>query len=62
MKINMLQMEWTDEGCVAKASGFSGVELYCPHCKELLPRDSEHRCGDQAKKKLTTGKQGKKKQ
>ena len=45
MKINILEMEWTDEGCVAKASGFAGVLLTCPRCQELLPRDEEHRCG-----------------
>jgi len=47
MKINSLEMEWTDTGCKAKASGFSGVMLTYPRCQELLPRDTEHRCGDQ---------------
>ena len=46
MRINKLEMEWTDDGCVAKAEGFSGVMLTCPRCQELLPRDEEHRCGD----------------
>ena len=58
MKINSLEMEWTDTGCNAKASGFSGVMLTCPRCQELLPRDTEHRCGDQAetaKKAVVTG-------
>lgn len=45
----MLEMEWTDAGCKAKASGFSGAMLTCPRCQELLPRDIEHRCGDQVK-------------
>jgi hypothetical protein len=48
MRINKLEMEWTDTGCVAVASGFSGVLLTCPRCQELLPRDKEHRCGDAA--------------
>lgn len=48
MKMNTLEMEWTDTGCVAKASGFAGVVLTCPRCQELLPRDIEHRCGDKA--------------
>lgn len=46
LKINTLEMEWTDTGCVARASGFSGVMLTCPRCQALLPRDEEHRCGD----------------
>lgn len=46
LTINNLQMEWTDEGCVAKADGFSGVLLTCPRCQAQLPRGEEHRCGD----------------
>jgi hypothetical protein len=45
MKINTMEMEWTDEGCRAIVTGFTGALLICPRCKELLPRDSEHRCG-----------------
>lgn len=48
MKINTLEMEWTDEGCVAKATGVEGILLTCPRCQELLPRDGEHRCGNVA--------------
>ena len=48
MKINALEMTWTDEGCVAKATGFSGVLLTCPRCQQALPRDTEHRCGKDA--------------
>lgn len=46
MNVNKLEMEWTDEGCVARAEGFKGVSLACPRCLEPLPRDREHRCGD----------------
>lgn len=46
MRMNSLEIEWTDTGCVAKATGFKGVMLTCPRCQELLPRDTEHRCGD----------------
>jgi hypothetical protein len=46
MKMNVLEMEWTDEGCVAYAEGFDGVILTCPRCQEPLPRDIKHRCGD----------------
>lgn len=46
MKVNTLEIEWTDTGCVAKATGFKGVMLTCPRCQELLPRDTEHCCGD----------------
>jgi hypothetical protein len=48
MNLNTLEMEWTDTGCVAKASGFPGKSLLCPHCGVELPRDMEHRCGDKA--------------
>ena len=47
IRINKLEMAWTDDGCVAVASGFSGVMLTCPRCQALLPRDAEHRCGDE---------------
>lgn len=53
MKINTLEMESTDTGCVAKASGFDGVMLTCPRCQALLPRDHEHRCGTAVAKKVT---------
>jgi hypothetical protein len=46
VNFNNLNMEWDDDGCVAKASGFAGIMLTCPRCQELLPRDAEHRCGD----------------
>lgn len=46
LKKNTLEIEWTDKGCVALATGFAGVMLTCPRCQELLPRDTEHRCGD----------------
>lgn len=46
IKINKLEMEWTDEGCVAAAEGFEGVMLTCPRCQALLPRGEEHRCGN----------------
>lgn len=45
MKINKLEMEWTDEGCFAIADGFEGVMLTCPRCQELLPRNAPHICG-----------------
>jgi len=45
VKINYLEMEWTDEGCVALAKGFDGVMLTCPRCQASLPRAEEHRCG-----------------
>ena len=47
MRMNSLEIEWTNTGCVAKATGFQGVLLTCPRCQEQLPRDTEHRCGDQ---------------
>jgi hypothetical protein len=43
---NILKVEWNDAGCLAFASGFKGVLLSCPRCKEQLPRDADHRCGD----------------
>jgi hypothetical protein len=46
VNFNNLDMEWDDDGCVAKASGFAGIMLTCPRCQEVLPRDVEHRCGD----------------
>ncbi len=46
MRINTLEMEWTDEACVVKVTGFEGIMLTCPRCQELLPRDSEHCCGN----------------
>jgi hypothetical protein len=49
MKINSLEIEWNEKGCVVKASGFDGVLLTCPRCHELLPRDAEHHCGDRLK-------------
>lgn len=57
IRVNALEMEWTDEGCVAKATGFSGVLLTCPRCQELLPRDTEHRCGNKATAPLKKRKQ-----
>ena len=45
MKINALEMEWTDEGCRAVARGFEGVLLTCPRCQEPLPREGVHICG-----------------
>jgi hypothetical protein len=63
MKINTLEMEWTPEGCTAKASGFTGVLLTCPRCGEQLPRDVEHKCGNAAtptpKKRTTKKKEAK---
>lgn len=47
IRINKLEMTWTEEGCVAKAEGFSGVMLTCPRCQALLPRNEVHRCGDE---------------
>lgn len=47
IRINKLEMTWTEEGCVAVASGFSGVMLTCPRCQATLPRDEVHRCGDE---------------
>jgi hypothetical protein len=55
-RCNTLTMEWTDDGCVATASGFEGVLLTCPRCQELLPRDVEHRCGQIAKKNTASRK------
>lgn len=52
MKMNILEMEWTDTGCKATASGFAGVLLTCPRCQEPLPRDTPHLCGDQVKTKM----------
>ena len=48
LRINNLQIEWDDKGCIAKAEGFEGVMLTCPRCQALLPRDGDHRCGDKA--------------
>ena len=45
MKIHRLEMEWTDEGCVAVAEGFDGVLLTCPRCQSPLPRGERHVCG-----------------
>ena len=49
MNINTLEMEWTDTGCKAIASGFPNTQLTCPRCQELLPRGTPHLCGDQVK-------------
>jgi pyruvate-formate lyase-activating enzyme len=46
MKINSLEMEWTDTGCVAKVIGMEGCRLACPRCSEVLASGVEHRCGD----------------
>ena len=57
MKINTLEIEWTDTGCRATARGFEGVMLSCPRCQDLLPRDGEHVCGDvSAKEKKSSSK------
>ena len=56
---NTLEMEWTDDGCVALASGFPGVMLTCPRCREALPRDTEHRCGDRLAPPLGARKKAK---
>ncbi|MGA9668380.1 MAG: hypothetical protein WBQ94_04185 [Terracidiphilus sp.] len=59
MKINKLEMEWTDEGCFAIAEGFEGVMLTCPRCQALLPRNAPHICGEIPKQpapKLVTTK------
>ena len=53
MKINVLEMEWNDEGCVAKASGFKGLYLSCPRYQERLMDGVEHRCG--GKFRMNTG-------
>ena len=58
IRINKLEVEWNGDGCVALASGFSGVVLICPRCQEVLPRDVEHRCGDRVapvKKRMVKG-------
>ena len=54
MKLNSLEIEWTDTGCRATASGFPNTQLTCPRCQELLPRDTPHLCGDQADQQLAT--------
>lgn len=46
MKINSLEVEWTDEGCRAKAHGFERISLACPRCHALLSRGVEHLCGN----------------
>jgi hypothetical protein len=48
--VNKLEIEWTDDGAVARAEGFKGVLLTCPRCWLALPRDQEHRCGDRVVK------------
>ena len=62
MKISTLEMEWTDEGCTAKATGFSGVLLTCPRCGEQLPRDVEHKCGNDVALKANKQKLARKKE
>lgn len=62
IRINKLEIEWTDDGCVAKAEGFSGVLLTCPRCQALLPRDEEHRCGDRVPPPVKIRKINKRKQ
>lgn len=61
MTFNTLKMTWTDEGCVAVATGFAGTMLTCPRCQALLPRDEVHRCGDEVARpaKKTVGKKRK---
>lgn len=41
-------LEQDDNGVLAQVKGMENIEIYCPRCDALLPREIEHRCGDRA--------------